>query len=1352
MPNHKMCINDSMPTSSQPGGMSTPPMQQPASQAASKRPNKPSMNLGLGSFSARQVSSPLSFADPSSGQPSTSSPDSSSARTPRASSVSSLSKSGGRQDDPFASSFASSSSSSSSLQDRPDYFQEKPEVTRAAPMTVDAAPTPGPSQVGKDHPWARLFQNGGSSQQVPATPGEGKTPGGMLGVSHMGQPLADQLNPSSTSFSSYFGAGLNGTKPKGQPLPLKDPRPSSSGSSGSVSGGHGPSAPIFSSVPITSSLSLPIPPKKSGAGVSADLKRFQSIESHTMARCLSNEFSSDKGKVTTSTLIIDIRPSTSFVSGRIKSSINVCAPSTLLKRPGVTIQRLEDDMLQSPEDRQQFSRWRQGPSKGSTDQVRAMSDSNGVDQIVVLDTDTANIGDAGRSASGGGGACLVGLLRKFDAAGFNGTLMWLVGGYASFEQYAQANKMSHLIEQGQTQASGSGDPNDSSQARVPTLSGGRPSFRGRLQMTGNLTRSPSSQSAPSPSLVQCGLPMEAFTNRTTTAQSPNKSTTHPGGNEPQGAAKVSSSSNAACNPFFDNIRQNRELQHGITERIPLEIGNLSVNEKEALPPFLRRMVDTDGAPRAETLAQGFFDIEKAEQNRLMATMHQHSSESTGDPRTAANPTGRFEQLKASPPALSLSAPHATSQDSASQLSSSYCRVSSNPSASFSASSFPFSIAAAIERGDQNRYNNIWTYEHSRVKVASDRPASAAFSNAEVDPSSKSDYLNGSFVEPLREFGCYRRYIATQAPLPSTFETFWRAVWQQNSRTIAMLTREYESGRVQSHNYWSEPSYGSSIRLRVLEERELDARGLPCNKPGSALTNTSSNEGGGFFAEVARESDTVNKVAVMILRKIELGYNGSDEKPRIVNHLQFIGWPDYSIPSDPEALLVFMDLASRFQQEAHLELSDGRTTATHGIEWSKQSATGPLMLHCSAGVGRTGTYAVIDSVLDVLRRERARRKSAAPYDVWDNGDTSSGLGYGDRGTSASEAQDVEMHPADEVPHSAPMPKASALRPWPRQLDNVTSDSNAELSKSASPNGFAFSSASSGNDFMRSTRRSLKRGLSPSAHMDLDWAAKGNTSERTASDASHDEFFTSPPPMRRNRSSSSDVALSTTSSSDTTDSDLLPSDGDSLSTRSRSSTSSSLPFNGWSHLGIHQPDGMDTPSRAMDGMSLGLGTASPAASLSNSTLASARHSPTPASTSHGISDTGNFDLDNYPRSTDGGWQSHSSDSTSVQRRRGSSAKQMRSSESTTSPQVAAATASHAASSSIVRNMNKDSISTRSSSLSPPYAASSFGDVDLVRRATDVAREQRMSSVQTQRQFVFCYAAVLKGVLRETERDGG
>lgn len=1152
--------------------------------------------------------------------------------------------------------FAAISTSHSNAAQQLDYFVGN-HVRKYSPALMSPQ-TPARSSHSADvHPWAQLF----GSDDMPTA-----VPLGLDVTSNLSLPLlgkqASAKQPSAPSQAASSPACSSRAQTQAQ------------------------------SRPIGASLSLPIPRAKNLVAPSDDPSRYCSIECSELVKLLRDQ---DQSSARNQILVIDIRPSSFFESQRIKGSINICAPSTLLRRPGVTIYDIEGGMLRSDHERDKFLRWKKGPLKptsgGSDEQVRAVGSGGGLDRVVVLDTETTRVDEAGRPAVGGGGPCLVGMLRKFDSVGFAGHLNWLVGGFVKFVEHAAGNE--DLVESGPVadfepatkQSNGSlsvllGQQQGAVQQNQLISDGGPSPALGRQDQG---QQSPARRCG----MHLGGLPLDAFTDNSTT----NCSLSQQGAIKPQvgDVGSEDKSSTATCNPFFDNIRQNRELQYGITERIPLELPDLSGPPQSVLPDFIVRLAAMDTTQRAEFLAQNFFEVEKAEQARLMATMRQHAAESTHDPRTASEVTGRTQltcfhpdrgsRNGATRPSAARESNSSAADEETLQLSSPYCRISDSIASKSLSSSFPFSIAAAIEKGRENRYNNIWTYEHSRVKL---------------DGACKmgSDYLNGSYVEPMKEFGCYRQYIATQAPLPATFDAFWAAVWQENSFTIAMLTREYESGRVQSHNYWDGKQYGPNITVEVLEVEELDGLGQPVrwhNGTQGTRAGSSGSGEGEFLADVSAAEGLIasSRGNVVIIRRKILLINSEavDEGPRQINHLQYVGWPDYSIPEDPKALLIFADMASQSQQEAHLRNRDRSEVSTDS---TRQAAVGPLLLHCSAGVGRTGTYIVIDTVLDVLRRERRRNNGLPPLDLWDNGPAMdseafvcshhdaisptedvemAGLDMGRKPLASASAPEVASPQLKEKVSSSP--NSSVAWPPPLDLDETTIFAGIEAS-------------------LRGQRRSLKRELSPSASMDVDQRSGGlglgeSGSEVTPSTGNWRGSIASLPVVR-NRSFSSDNPQQHTSEDEGGSADSVGSVQTSLQC-------------GWGNLGISELDGMDTPSRALNSMSLGLGKSN---STSSTTLS---HPATPALC------------------------------TTSQRYR-AGVRQRR-------PNAVGASANH----------SDEAGAKGSGGRSGLGNGSGIDSTDLVRHATNVAREQRMSSVQTQRQYVFCYLAVAHGVLREVKREG-
>ncbi|KAM6165222.1 LOW QUALITY PROTEIN: receptor-type tyrosine-protein phosphatase V-like [Erethizon dorsatum] len=181
--------------------------------------------------------------------------------------------------------------------------------------------------------------------------------------------------------------------------------------------------------------------------------------------------------------------------------------------------------------------------------------------------------------------------------------------------------------------------------------------------------------------------------------------------------------------------------------------------------------------------------------------------------------------------------------------------------------------------------------------------------AQLEGEPHSDYINANFIPGYTH---QREYIATQGPLKRTLEDFWRLVWEQQVHTIVMLTVGMENGRVLCEHYWpadSTPVTHGHITIHLLAE-----------EPRNEWTK----------------------------REFELQH-GAQHKQRRVKQLQFTTWPDHSIPEAPGSLLAFVELV---QEQAR---------ATQG--------TGPILVHCSAGVGRTGTFVALSRLLRQLEEEQ-----------------------------------------------------------------------------------------------------------------------------------------------------------------------------------------------------------------------------------------------------------------------------------------------------------------------------------------------------------------------------------------------
>uniref|UniRef100_A0A4X2M1Y1 Tyrosine-protein phosphatase non-receptor type 13 n=1 Tax=Vombatus ursinus TaxID=29139 RepID=A0A4X2M1Y1_VOMUR len=170
------------------------------------------------------------------------------------------------------------------------------------------------------------------------------------------------------------------------------------------------------------------------------------------------------------------------------------------------------------------------------------------------------------------------------------------------------------------------------------------------------------------------------------------------------------------------------------------------------------------------------------------------------------------------------------------------------------------------------------------------------------------YINASFIKmPVgnQEFV----YIACQGPLPTTVADFWQMIWEQNATVIAMMTQEVEGEKIKCQRYWPD-ILGKTImvndRLRLALVR-------------------------------------VQQLTGFIVRALELQDIHTGEV-RCVSHLNFTAWPDHDTPSQPDDLLMFIS----YMRHVH--------------------KSGPIVIHCSAGIGRSGTLICIDVVLGLINQD------------------------------------------------------------------------------------------------------------------------------------------------------------------------------------------------------------------------------------------------------------------------------------------------------------------------------------------------------------------------------------------------
>ncbi|XP_049686390.1 tyrosine-protein phosphatase non-receptor type 3 isoform X4 [Accipiter gentilis] len=173
-----------------------------------------------------------------------------------------------------------------------------------------------------------------------------------------------------------------------------------------------------------------------------------------------------------------------------------------------------------------------------------------------------------------------------------------------------------------------------------------------------------------------------------------------------------------------------------------------------------------------------------------------------------------------------------------------------------------------------------------------------------------DYINANYVNmEIPSVGIVNRYIATQGPLPHTCAHFWQVVWDHKLSLIIMLTTLTERGRTKCHQYWPDPpdvmEYGS-FRVRCQSE--------DCT-----------------IAYVVRE---------MVITNVET------EQQHTVTHLQYVAWPDHGVPDDSMDFLEFVTCMR-----------------------PKRVENEPVLVHCSAGIGRTGVLVTMETAMCLIERNQ-----------------------------------------------------------------------------------------------------------------------------------------------------------------------------------------------------------------------------------------------------------------------------------------------------------------------------------------------------------------------------------------------
>lgn len=207
----------------------------------------------------------------------------------------------------------------------------------------------------------------------------------------------------------------------------------------------------------------------------------------------------------------------------------------------------------------------------------------------------------------------------------------------------------------------------------------------------------------------------------------------------------------------------------------------------------------------------------------------------------------------------------------------------------------------------------------------------------------------------------------------------------------MLTAESEGGQLKCHPYWTGREFGP-MKLRALSEKKvsLDVTAHRAHsrdaEQGRRRANTTMTAADNATPALHSSGSTQSEAPVVVIRKFALTHSSHPFAPmREITHLHYASWPDFGAPAQPSHLLALVELANVMQRTTSPHDESGgaptrRRSDAVPLSWQEEpeedSHARPMLVHCSAGCGRTGTFCTVDSVMDMLKRQRQRAVARA----------------------------------------------------------------------------------------------------------------------------------------------------------------------------------------------------------------------------------------------------------------------------------------------------------------------------------------------------------------------------------------
>eukprot|EP00762_Andalucia_godoyi_P003365 ANDGO_06617.mRNA.1 Tyrosine-protein phosphatase Lar-like len=310
----------------------------------------------------------------------------------------------------------------------------------------------------------------------------------------------------------------------------------------------------------------------------------------------------------------------------------------------------------------------------------------------------------------------------------------------------------------------------------------------------------------------------------------------------------------------------------------------------------------------------------------------------------------------------------------------------------------FETASREENKMKNRYSNILPFEKTRVKLMP------------IDDQPGSDYINASFIDGAT-LGIPYNYIATQAPTDFTVQDFWRMIWEQQSSTIVMLTSFREGAKEQCSAYFP-TEQNTALHLGFFDVETLHVynvegiEGLTVRdlkltvkiaEYQAAAHSWSQSQQQLHHPQLPHQQSASSPHHHL---RMQTQHEGMLPPPvRIIRHIMYTAWQDFGVPTDTLGIRTLLKMlaldpspssnpSSVFQDANHSSPPHAGMNSNNNSNSNSNSSNhngglqhrvaGPLVVHCSAGVGRSGTFIAIHAVYAQFRLHRAGPERVMPF--------------------------------------------------------------------------------------------------------------------------------------------------------------------------------------------------------------------------------------------------------------------------------------------------------------------------------------------------------------------------------------